>query len=186
MGNKKLDEELISAVMWYSIEKTEELIKLGANVNGRDDNGNTPLHYACWKGYIEKIQLLFKNKANINARNIDGDTPLHTACQWGKNKVVKFLIKNNVNVDVINKQGNTPLYEACDIGAIDIVRILLERKPNVNVKNKKNATPLYRISGYVYTEPLVRIIFSCINLLIPTQIKNKIKGISFHRPKYIF
>ena len=51
------------------------LAQAGANVNARDDSGNTPLH----KTYLMDVEKeLIKLGADVNARNKDGETPIFT------------------------------------------------------------------------------------------------------------
>ncbi|MBQ6470933.1 MAG: ankyrin repeat domain-containing protein, partial [Victivallales bacterium] len=58
-------------------EKTsaELLLEYGADVNGRDFNGQSPLHYAASKGNIEMIDFLIAHGAEINLADKHGFTP---------------------------------------------------------------------------------------------------------------
>ena len=51
------------------------LIYAGANVNARDNDGNTPLHETFLTDVEEE---LLKLGADVNARNKDGETPIFT------------------------------------------------------------------------------------------------------------
>jgi len=51
---------------------SNELINLfatGYNVNGRDDNGNTPLFYAAENGHINCLAICIEKRADISASN---------------------------------------------------------------------------------------------------------------------
>jgi hypothetical protein len=48
----------------------------GAEVNSRDDIGNTPLHYAAFTGKKAMVELLLKNKADATITNQAGQTAL--------------------------------------------------------------------------------------------------------------
>ncbi|MDA7676812.1 ankyrin repeat domain-containing protein [bacterium] len=61
------------------------LIALGQNVNAKDDDGSTPLHYASAKSNKEVTELLIVESADVNAKDEDGETPLDFA-----NKVKRF------------------------------------------------------------------------------------------------
>ena len=71
------------------IEIRPELVYL------RDEDGNTPLHYAVDIGYVDGFRILFKNsllnKLDQTAleRNKKGRLPLHLACKRGCVEMVK-------------------------------------------------------------------------------------------------
>ena len=80
---------------YYLAAKT--LIERGADVNAKDNDGNTPLHWAAWKGQTraaEVAKLLIDNGAEVNAKNKYGNTPLDYAAEINAAKVVKLLIDN--------------------------------------------------------------------------------------------
>jgi ankyrin repeat protein len=54
----------------------EFLLTNKADVNARNDNGDTPLHLAAEFGRKEVVEFLLTNKADVNARDNNGETPL--------------------------------------------------------------------------------------------------------------
>lgn len=72
------------AVSCFAIETIKTLIKAGAKVNAKMNNGSTPLHLISNNGYFNFrrdkqkhiIELLLANGARPNARNEVGQTPL--------------------------------------------------------------------------------------------------------------
>ena len=81
----------------------QELIKCGADVNVKDNNGNTPLHFAQTKEIAEN---LIKYGANVNARNKQGETPLHITRD---NDIAVVLFENYADVTIKDNKGRTPL-----------------------------------------------------------------------------
>lgn len=55
----------------------------GCNVNAKDEDKNTPLHYATENGHLVSVQVLLNAGAKLSARNDEEDTPVHTAAENG-------------------------------------------------------------------------------------------------------
>lgn len=55
------------------------LLQKGAEINGNDNKGNTPLHLACEREDAELITLLLKHQANLEGTDNQGRTPLFVA-----------------------------------------------------------------------------------------------------------
>ena len=56
-------------------EVGELLINHGADVNAKNNNSETPLHFAARKS-SRMIELLLENKSDVNAKNEQGRTPM--------------------------------------------------------------------------------------------------------------
>ncbi|XP_031629033.1 myotrophin-like isoform X2 [Contarinia nasturtii] len=67
-----------------SLQKIEELIKNGSNVNFKDDNGEFPIHVASALGEVQVVDALIKRGADVNILDNFGRTPLHRAVSEGK------------------------------------------------------------------------------------------------------
>lgn len=107
-----------------------QFVREGADVNGRDNYGNTPLHSAAQgvgKKYGRLILLLYDERADLNVQNNNGDTPLHIATynsyfcnDWSDDAMSSpfyiLLIIRNANPNIKNKQGKTPLRIAVEEG----------------------------------------------------------------------
>ena len=52
----------------------EKVIKEGADVNAKNDNGNTALHIAAFKGNTDTVEALLAKGADVNAKNNNGYT----------------------------------------------------------------------------------------------------------------
>jgi ankyrin repeat protein len=88
------------------------LLERGAEINGADEDGNTPLHYATKSkcNSVSTIKFLVENDADVDKMNHLGATPLHYAAQnfQKKKEVIKILRENNATLDVKDKRGKTP------------------------------------------------------------------------------
>lgn len=65
----------------------------GANLNTRDNEGNTPLALAASLAFTEGVMVLTYRKANVNLPNNRGETPLILAVHRGDLATVRALIE---------------------------------------------------------------------------------------------
>ena len=86
------------------------LIGKNSDVNARNTNGQSCLHYACSKNLTSIAEKLIKHGADVNARDKFGNTPLHRAASKGYNSILKLLLScKNIEVSCPDSIGNTPL-----------------------------------------------------------------------------
>ncbi|GMI85791.1 hypothetical protein HRI_002248400 [Hibiscus trionum] len=77
----------------------------GANVNGKDQNGWTPLHRAAFKGKLESVRILLSYSDEVNAVDDNGYTPLHCAMEAGHVEVALLLIGYGAKVNLKRPKG---------------------------------------------------------------------------------
>jgi ankyrin repeat protein len=73
---------------------TELLIELGADVEARDKDGQTPLHVASQAGPLDIARMLIEHGAEVSAQDKIGQTPLHLASQAGRLEIARMLIES--------------------------------------------------------------------------------------------
>lgn len=69
------------------------MLSAGADPNEVEAAGNTPLHNACYEGWIEGVQTLLAAGAKPLASNNAGDRPWHWADNMGHDAVAELLLK---------------------------------------------------------------------------------------------
>jgi len=74
-----------------NIAWTYRLIAMGADVNVRNDAGQTPLMLAAEKGYADMVQVLLQNGANPKLANNQGESALTIALMKGYTRIAESL-----------------------------------------------------------------------------------------------
>ena len=95
-------------IMPYVMQIIEYLIDNGADVNGRDIQGQTPLHHASiipQSITVEPVKYLIEKGADINAKDSYSQTPLFFAQGAKNNEVVEMLIEAGANEEIRNNVG---------------------------------------------------------------------------------
>jgi hypothetical protein len=80
----------------------ELLISKGADVNSKNNSGNTPLLVAISGGNKEMVSLLISKGADVNSMNNLGKTPLVLAKNLGKTDIAELLTTNGA-VDKVSQ-----------------------------------------------------------------------------------
>ncbi|GAM28302.1 hypothetical protein SAMD00019534_114780 [Acytostelium subglobosum LB1] len=128
------------------------LLDKKADVNIKDNQGWTPLHFAAYAGSLEICQLLIEQgRAAVMAISKDGTLPLHylSKHKFDKTQSVKFravlslLIAKGTPVNAKTIRGETALHRAALFGSVQGVTFLVEHKADINSQNARGETPLY-------------------------------------------
>ena len=127
---------------WRARARTRLLYE-GADVNRADDDGRTPLFFACQHGHVDRARNLLDKGAAVDRAQKQGVTPLYIACQNGHVDAARLLLDNGAEVDRAKENGETPLGIAFKNGHVDVAQLLLEKGADVNRANRNGETPLW-------------------------------------------
>eukprot|EP00466_Bigelowiella_natans_P017182 jgi/Bigna1/142794/aug1.73_g17502 len=75
-----------------------------ADVEAKDNDGDTPLILGCCNGHLEIVKYLVDMKANIEAKDNDGDTAVSWAIKEKHNDIVDFL-RNDEEIQKIREEA---------------------------------------------------------------------------------
>ncbi|HKE21077.1 MAG TPA: ankyrin repeat domain-containing protein [Bryobacteraceae bacterium] len=124
-----------------------ELLRSGADVDGKDPRGATPLFYAASVGTPEAMRILIAAGADVNARTTFGATPL----MWSTADLtkVRLLVEKGAEVNAQSKAGNTVLLIAsAQAGNLEILRYLFDHGAAIEqARNEIGETPLLRAAA---------------------------------------
>ena len=108
------------------------LVEAGAEVNARQGDGSTALHWASYRDNREIAALLVRAGAEVNATNDLGATPLWAACENGSSAMVTLLLEAGADPNRALPFGETPLMTAARAGNADAVGQLLSAGADVD------------------------------------------------------
>ena len=134
--NKDIDDDLVNAAIKGKKIDVANLLKRGADVNHKNNLGNTALMVACRSNYIDLAKLLLEKGAYINEHTKHFNA-LTIAAINGYEELVKLLIEKGADVNHKNTLSNTALmYSSNKIkevkiekrdNYINIARVLIKR-----------------------------------------------------------
>jgi ankyrin repeat protein len=104
---------------------------MGAIATRANDDGNTPLHYACQAGSLAMAERLLGAGAARSAANADGDTPFLLACFGGHLPVAQRLHALGERPDQANALGCHALLQACASSQLAVAAWLLPLAPSL-------------------------------------------------------
>lgn len=137
-----LDNKLIEAAEHGNVRKLLKYLNNGANVNARDEDSSTALHYAADKKNPVLVKILLERGADVHAQDTEGRTPLFY-CEASQRAAL--LILAGADVNAADHEGNTPLHTAAATrGRAEVLRYLLEAGASVNARDEYLQTPLMR------------------------------------------
>ena len=119
-----------------------ELILDGADVNGRQVDGMTALHWAVYRDDLETAALLVKSGADVNAENSYGVPPLSIAAMNRSATIVTLLLGAGADAQASLRGGETILMTAARTGSLKAVKALLLKGAAPNKREHSNQTAL--------------------------------------------
>ncbi|HEU4688566.1 MAG TPA: ankyrin repeat domain-containing protein [Vicinamibacterales bacterium] len=128
------DSPLIEAVKGRNVEAVRSLLKQKVDVNARQGDGATALHWAVHRSDDTIVDLLLRAGAKPDLADDTGATPLYLACLNRSGATVERLLQARANPNAALVTGETVLMTCARTGEAAGVRALIARGANVNVK----------------------------------------------------
>ena len=162
--NEKGETALTYAIQ-YRDPKVIKVLLEKADVNLKDDLGNSPIHLAVARKKDEIFDLLLEKNADVNIAGADGktknQTALYAAVLIDREDLVQRLLEKGANPNIADSDGGLVLSEAVVRPGANpqIVKRLLDGGANVNAQESNKGTAL---------------IFAASNKQISSQVRQEI------------
>ncbi|XP_036120372.1 transient receptor potential cation channel subfamily A member 1 [Molossus molossus] len=125
-------------------------------VMDEDNDGCTPLHYACRQGVPVSVNNLLGFNVSIHSKSKDKQSPLHFAASYGRINTCQRLLQDMSDTRLLNEgdlHGMTPLHLAAKNGHDKVVQLLL-RKGALFLSDHSGWTALHHASLGGYTQTM--------------------------------
>jgi ankyrin repeat protein len=146
---RTLSQALVLAAQQGQTGKVRALLARGADANGSNELGHTPLLAAALHGHLDTSQVLIDAGADVNARLHGNLTALMLAARQGDIRVVDHLLSNNADVNARDKLGDSVLVYAMDAAdsavRLPLVQRLLAAGADINARRPEGDSVLHAL-----------------------------------------
>jgi ankyrin repeat protein len=118
------------------------LLDRGEDVDARQADGMTALHWAVYRDDAELAALLVRAGADVNAKNDYGVPPLSLAATNANADLVALLLGAGADARATLRGGETVLMTAARTGNVAAVRALLAKGADPNAREERGQTAL--------------------------------------------
>jgi ankyrin repeat protein len=126
-----LDKQMVRETASGRMDRVEDLLSRGAEVNRLHRDGFTPLMRSAYYGHAGLVRLLLHRGADPNATARDGASALFWACVRGHEQAVDMLLVAGAEVNAVRRSdrgdgdGPSPLNVAISGGYLRIAERLV-------------------------------------------------------------
>src|SRR5262245_33297329 len=132
--------DVADAVMKGDKARLVALLQQKADVNARQIDGATALHWAVYRADLDSLDLLIKAGAQVDAKNREGVTALHMASLYGNSRIIDRLLKAGADATQKGPAGETMLMLAARNGSPEAITLLAAAGADVNAKEPIRGT----------------------------------------------
>ena len=157
LDQRTLDTRLISAAWDNDVDRAQELIDAGADVNAKDKTEQSAYLITTSEGYLSLLNLTLRHGADVRSLDSFNGTGLIRAAERGHADVVARLLETEVEVNHVNELGWTALLEAVILGDGSpryqrTVRLLLDAGADPSITDSDGVTPLEHAEAHGFDE----------------------------------
>lgn len=123
MGSKTLHYAVDAA----RVDLARDLVQRGADLEGKDERGYSPLILAAFKGRTAVLRILLEGGADAMAQDRHGNSALMFAAQWGDLEAVRLLLAAGADIRARGQNGYTALKIAKLCSQLEVAQFLEAR-----------------------------------------------------------
>jgi ankyrin repeat protein len=137
---------LCDAVINHDLETVRLLLLFGADANGTDSQGSTPLYAATGASYFEAAQLLIGYNANPNqSAGLYGESPFAVSLSDAKAPFAQLYLQYGADPSAIMQNGDTAFTQAMNkYTPAWLIDLMLLYSTPVDAKNGRGETALFK------------------------------------------
>lgn len=145
LGVASAQTHVHDAVRAGDLAQVESLVRGGAEIDGANGAGETPLLVAVQQDQTEIAKALIAAGADINAQAANKDSPWLLAGASGRTEMIRAMIPKGPDFSKRNRYGGNALIPACERGHVETIELLLSTEIDVNHVNNLGWTCLLEI-----------------------------------------
>ena len=159
---------LHDAIEEGNIERIEQLIAGGADVNFKDKYKNTALHLAIKQVNILLNKHLADKGLSLNLSDFRTESPQYETIKTIKQHYVRvvhtLLLNKETDINARNIHGQTPLYTAAQEGYVEMVNLLIDKGADIDASNSMGNSPFYAATEQGHVEVVNLLIDKGVNI----------------------
>jgi hypothetical protein len=129
----EMSNELRRCAESGDLERVQQLVEGGANIEETNEEGRTALILASLYNKFEIVVYLVDHGANVAHTDGKGKTALHMACLGGNFSSVKCLLKHGARIADRDDRGMTAFLWAAYNGRLEVVQYLLSLEGGASI-----------------------------------------------------
>lgn len=148
---------IINAAKRGNSKLIESSLAAGEDIEARDEDGYTPLMWACNKGREAAVRLLLQHGASVNALSERGESALTRAVGYCHGDIARLLLERGAEPNVTPEYGYHPLAAAAAHDDWALCEQLLASGAEINLEHE-GASALSAAATQVHEELACRLI----------------------------
>ncbi|KAL0819473.1 hypothetical protein ABMA28_007577 [Loxostege sticticalis] len=146
----EVTEKVFGALLLYAIERHDEvsvkkMLDMGADVNGQNSEGKTPLHEAILRGNTTIVEYMLKHGANVHLKTRCGEPPLLMAVHQDDPAMIELLLKCGANLSSVETKTLSEMISlAARRGSVHKLKLLKMAGASLDVVDEMLQSPLHK------------------------------------------